>query len=200
SETGFSWEAGIGFKSKTQKFNFKLESSYFQSEIDNWIIWLPDAGLWTPQNKRAVSSKGIETGLTAALTVGKALFRLNGGYTWVQSEVSKGSSETDNSVGNQLIYVPKHQTKGQLSVHYGGLFLLYGHEFTGLRYTTSDNQSSLPAYQLSWVSLGFEHRLKKHTIGANVTIDNLFNKAYQSIAWRPMPGRSFLINLIYKLS
>jgi iron complex outermembrane receptor protein len=80
----------------------------------------------------------------------------------------------------------------------GRLFLLYGHEFTGLRYTTSDNQSSLPAYQLSWVTIGYEHVVKKHIIGLNISVENLFNKAYQSIAWRPMPGRSFMINLQYQ--
>ena len=200
SETGFSWEAGMAFKPKTKRFKFLFESTYFQSEIDNWVIWLPEGSLWTPQNKRAVSSKGVEAKLTTSVKVGKVHFRLNTAYTWVSSQVSEGTSESDNSVGKQLIYVPEHQAKGQFSVLVGGLHLLYGHEFTGLRYTTSDNQSSLPAYQLSWVSLGFEHKLKKHTIGATFTVDNLFDKSYQSIAWRPMPGRSFLINLNYKFS
>ena len=200
SENGFSWEAGLGFETKGKKFKFRFESTYFQSEIDNWIIWLPEGSLWTPQNKRAVSSKGVEAQLTTSVKVGKVMFRLNGAYTYVQSEVSEGSSQTDNSVGKQLIYVPKHQAKAQFSVHLGKLFLLYGHEFTGLRYTTSDNQSSLPAYQLSWVTIGYEHVMKKHSIGLNISVENLFNKAYQSIAWRPMPGRSFLINLTYKLS
>jgi vitamin B12 transporter len=200
SESGFSWEAGLGFKTKGKKFKFRFEATYFQSEIDNWIIWLPEGSLWTPQNKRAVSSKGVESQLTTSVKVGKAMFRLNGAYTYVQSEVSEGSSQTDNSVGKQLIYVPKHQAKGQFSVHLGKLFLLYGHEFTGLRYTTSDNQSSLPAYQLGWVTVGYEHVMKKHSIGLNISVENLFNKAYQSIAWRPMPGRAFLINLNYKFS
>ena len=112
--------------------------------------------------------------------------------------VSEGTSETDNSVGKQLIYVPQHQAKGQFSVHFGKMFLLYGHEFTGLRYTTSDNESSLPSYQIGFASVGYEHTMKKHSIGITVTVDNLFDKAYQSIVWRPMPGRSFLINLNYQ--
>ena len=86
SETGFSWEAGLGFKTKTKRFDLRFESTYFQSEIDNWIIWLPDGSVWTPQNKRAVSSKGVEAKLTTSLKVGKAKLRLNGAYTWVQSQ------------------------------------------------------------------------------------------------------------------
>ncbi len=198
SETGFTWEAGLGFKANSKQFHFKAEGTYFQSEIENWIIWLPDGSLWTPQNKRAVSSKGIEAKLETSVFIGKVLLKLNGAYTFVSSTVKEGATETDASIGKQLIYVPKHQAKANISVHVSRLFLLYGHNYIGLRYTTSDNQSSLPAYQLSYVSFGYTHKFKKHAIGLNFTIDNLFNKDYQTIAWRPMPGRSFLINLNYQ--
>ncbi|MCF8460762.1 MAG: TonB-dependent receptor [Flavobacteriales bacterium] len=200
NETGFSWEGGLAFKTGIKTFRFGFDATYFQSEIDNWIIWLPQGNVWTPQNKRAVSSKGIETKLEASVTTGKLLFKLNGAYTWVSSKVTEGATANDASVGNQLIYVPLHQAKAHFSVHFAKLFLLYGHQFTGLRYTTSDNKSSLPAYQISYVTLGYEYTLKKHTMGINFTVDNLFNIAYQTIAWRPMPGRSFLINLSYQFN
>lgn len=198
SEIGFSWETGLGFKANTKSFKFRLDGTYFQSEIDNWIIWLPDGSLWTPRNKRAVSVKGIEGKLEMAVSVGKVLLKLNGAYTWVSSTVKEGTSETDASVGKQLIYVPQQQVKANLSIHVKKLYLLYGHSYTGIRYTTSDNHSSLPAFQLSYASFGYAHQFKKHTVGLNFTIDNLFNQEYQTIAWRPMPGRSFLINLNYK--
>ncbi|MBP9150923.1 MAG: TonB-dependent receptor [Flavobacteriales bacterium] len=200
SETGFSWEGGLAFKTGFKKFRFGFDATYFQSEIDNWIIWLPQGNVWTPQNKRAVSSKGIETKLEASVTTGKLLFKLNGAYTWVSSKVTEGATANDASVGNQLIYVPLHQAKAHFSVHFAKLFLLYGHQYTGLRHTTSDNKSSLPAYQISYVTLGYEYAFKKHTMGINFTVDNLFNTAYQTIAWRPMPGRSFLINLNYQFN
>ena len=201
SETGLSAEGGIGFRrAKTKTFGFSFDATYFHSEIDNWIIWLPVGNIWTPQNKRAVRSQGIESKLETSVNVGKVLLKLNGAYTWVSSQVTEGASENDASVGNQLIYVPLHQAKAHFSVHFAKLFLLYGHQFVGLRYTTSDNENSLPAYQLSYVSVGYEYKLKKHIIGINLTVDNLFNKDYQSIAWRPMPGRSFLINLSYQFN
>ncbi len=200
SETGFSWEGGLAFRTGIKTFRFGFDATYFQSEIDNWIIWLPQGNVWTPQNKRAVSSKGIETKLEASLTISKFLFKLNGAYTWVSSKVTESASASDASVGNQLIYVPLHQAKAHFSVHFAKLFLLYGHQYIGLRYTTSDNKSSLPAFQLSYVSLGYEYTIKKHTVGINFTVDNLLNADYQSIAWRPMPGRSFLINLNYQFN
>jgi len=198
SESGFSWEAGLGFKFKSKRFRFNAEVTYFQSEIDNWVIWLPDGSLWTPQNKRAVSVKGVEAKLQMSASIGMVLLRLNGAYTFVSSTVKRGSSETDASIGKQLIYVPQHQVKANVSIHIKKLFLLVGHSYTGSRFTTSDNQSLLPAFQLSFASFGYAHQFKKHTVGINVTIENLFNTEYQTIAWRPMPGRSFLINLNYQ--
>lgn len=198
NETGFSWEAGFGFKAASKSFGFKFDATYFHSQIDNWIIWLPLGNVWTPQNKRKVASQGVEAQLKLSVNVGKVLLKLNTGYTYVSSIVKEGGSETDASIGKQLIYVPQHQAKGNFSVHFGKLFLQYGHQFTGLRYTTSDNKSSLPAYQIGYVTLGYAYTIKKHTIGINFTVDNLFNKDYQTIAWRPMPGRSFLINLNYQ--
>lgn len=200
SETGFSAEGGIGFKTKAKVFGFSFDATYFHSEIDNWIIWLPKGNIWTPQNKRAVRSQGIETRLETSVNIGKVLLKLHGAYTWVSSKVTEGASANDAAVGNQLIYVPLHQAKAHFSVHFAKAFLLYGHQYTGLRYTTSDNKSSLPAYQLSYVSVGYEYNIKKHALGVNLTVDNLFNAAYQSLAWRPMPGRSFLINLNYQFN
>jgi iron complex outermembrane receptor protein len=199
NESGFSWEAGAVFSHALKNARFELSVTYFQSDIDNWIIWLPLDGIWTPQNKRAVQSRGVETAFRASVKTGKVLFRLNASHTWVSSKISEGVSENDASVGKQLIYVPGHQAKGQLSMHVKGLFVLYGHLFVGERFTTSDNESSLEAYQLGYLSLGYEHQFgKRHRIGINCTIDNLFNTEYQTIAWRPMPGRSFLFNLNYK--
>jgi iron complex outermembrane receptor protein len=200
SETGLSWEAGIGVKAGSKVLKFNFEATYFRSDIDNWIIWLPMGNVWTPQNKRAVTSTGAETQLKLSSDLGKITLRLNAGYTFVSSTVVKGNSGTDASVGKQLIYVPLHQAKANLSIHFGKLFLQYGHQFTGLRYTTSDNKSSLPGYQISFVSMGYGFTLKRQTVSLNLTIDNLFDKDYQTIAWRPMPGRSFLFNLTYQFN
>jgi iron complex outermembrane receptor protein len=140
----------------------------------------------------------VEARVKISVPIGKVLIRLNGAYTWVSSTVKEGATPTDASIGKQLIYVPMHQAKANISVHVGKLYMLYGHNYIGLRYTTSDNESSLPAYQLGYLSLGYTHTFGRHSLGLNFTVDNVLNTEYQTIAWRPMPGRSFLINLNYQ--
>ena len=198
SETGFTWEAGLGFKTKSKTIQFEASANYFQSEIENWIIWLPNGSYWSPENKRAVSSKGVEAQMELSVSVNQINFRLNGAYTFVSSTVKESTTPNDASVGKQLIYVPKHVAKGSFLMHYRKFFLLYQHEFQGLRYIRSDNTESLPGFQLGRVALGYEHSFGKHIIGISATLDNIFDEEYQMIAWRPMPGRSFLINLSYQ--
>jgi len=126
NETGFSWEAGISFKAKSPHLGFNLESTYFQSNINNWIIWLPMGNVWTPQNKHAVSSQGVETKIETFIRVREILLKLNGAHTWVQSIISKGTSPNDASVGKQLIYVPKQFFKAHITAVVGQMTLIYG--------------------------------------------------------------------------
>lgn len=198
SETGFSWEAGIGFKGKTKRFGFKLKSTYYNSDIKNWIIWLPAGNIWSPQNKRAVSSKGVETKLETTIKLGRVLLKFNAAHAWVRSRVTEGISDTDASVGKQLIYIPEHIFKTHLTAVIGNVVLTYGHQWTGIRYTTSDNESFLEPYDLGWMHASYRVPIKKHSIRFGATFHNIFNSEYRSIAWRPMPGRSFSINLNYK--
>jgi iron complex outermembrane receptor protein len=198
SETGFSWEAGLGFKVNSKAIDFEAGANYFQSEIDNWIIWLPNGSYWTPQNKRTVSSRGVELRCQFSKSVRKFEFHLNGSYTFVQSRVKEGISENDASIGKQLIYVPEHVAKGSLSFYYGDVFLLYQHQFEGMRYISSDNTQALPSFQIGRVALGYDYSFTRHVIGISASLDNIFDAEYQMIAWRPMPGRSFMINLTYQ--
>lgn len=200
SETGFSWEGGLDLKHRTERWTLDLSATYFRMQMDNWIIWLPEGNLWSPQNKRAVVSQGAELQVGVGFNYRKFRADLSGGYTYVASIVREGSTPNDAAIGNQLIYVPPHQGRAALTVGFEELFLSYAHQYVGKRFTTSDNGQELPAYQLADVSIGYAHVFGKHRFGLGLTIENLFNTGYQMIAWRPMPGRAFLINLNYQFN
>ena len=198
SETGFSWEAGLGFTVKSKSIHFEAGANYFQSEIDNWIIWLRDGGIWSPQNVRAVSTKGLETRLSTTIRLGNFDIKANASYTFVSSTINESTNRNDSLIGKQLIYVPKHIAKGSVSLQYKRLFLIYQHEYQGMRYTTADNSRFLPGFQIARIAAGYERSFRKHTIGLSASVGNIFGEEYQMIAWRPMPGRSFMINLSYQ--
>jgi outer membrane cobalamin receptor len=49
------------------------------------------------------------------------------------------------------------------------------------------------------VSTGIKFNMKGTSINLTVNIDNLFDINYQTIAYYPLPGRSFFIKLMFHL-
>ena len=62
NEHGFSYDAGVSFDvGKKGVYKLGGSASWFDSYIDNWIVWLPTAkGFWTPKNVKEVHAYGVE--------------------------------------------------------------------------------------------------------------------------------------------
>ena len=120
-------------------------------------------------------------------------------YTYTSS-VNKASNHTiDHSVNQQLIYIPEHQYNINLNLSRKGYSLNYNFQFMGTRYTTSDNESFLPYYTLSDLSLGKAFKWKEQYLQFSFAVMNVFDTEYQAIEWRPMPNRNYLVTLKYKI-
>ena len=149
---------------------------------------------------RKVLAQGVELQLQLGATIRKVQVALHTEYDFTQSTVTQSMTPIDEAVGKQLIYTPIHSAKGHLSLQWKGLVGMYGLQYTGQRYTSSDNLSSLSAFHVSWVSASYRLPIKHHALQLGGTIDNLYNQEYQSIGWRPMPGRAFRVTLSYTFS
>ena len=66
NESGFTYDAGLSFDfGKSDKFNIKGGVTWFDSRIDNWIIWLPTTkGFFSPRNIKKVHAYGVESNAT----------------------------------------------------------------------------------------------------------------------------------------
>jgi vitamin B12 transporter len=198
SETGFSMEAGVKFHRRWERFGFDVRADWYRTDVDNWILWTPvEGGLWSPRNMRRVLAQGVETGLNVHAMAVKVRLGLNAEYQYTRSTVQESDVPNDKAVGHQLIYVPMHSVRGHLSAQWKGLLVMYGHYWTGQRFTASDNTAALPAFHVGWASASYRLPLKKHALQLGATIDNILNRQYQMIAWRPMPGRGWRVSLAY---
>ena len=196
AEIGLQNELSIFDKSYTLNW----QTALYVSSIDNYIQWQPTAfGYWQALNLKEVATQGVE--VRAKLKSQKAKFkkelRLNYTYT---SSVNKASNHTiDHSVDKQLIYIPAHQYNINLNLSRKGYSLNYNFQFMGARYTTSDNESFLPYYTLSDLSLGKAFKWKEQYLQFSFAVMNVFDTEYQAIEWRPMPNRNYLFTLKYKI-
>lgn len=199
SESGWTYDAGISFATgKAGVFSLDGSVNWFDSRIDDWIIWLPTTkGFFSPRNVKKVHAYGVE--IKANLTVQPFkgwLLDLNGSYSWTPS-INDGEkmSAADQSVGKQLPYVPRHSSSFTGRLSWRSWSFLYKWAYYSERYTMSSNDYTLsghlPAYFMSNISLEKGLSFRPMDIQLKVSVNNLFNEDYLSVLSRPMPGINF---------
>ncbi|GJM63559.1 TonB-dependent receptor [Persicobacter diffluens] len=196
------WEGEIAFQlqKNKEKTNFSSETTLFFSYINNWIIWQPGVfNLWRPENITLVFSRGIEQNFQYNIQTNHANhhFFLNIAYT--KAENQKPKNDRDVSVGKQLIYTPMYSLQAYYRLSLGKWKFTVEETAYGKRFTKTDETQYLPAYFLTNVVLSKDLNWKNQLFNAQLRVNNLFNYHYQSVAYKPMPPRNFLLTLTYYL-
>ena len=184
-ESSYQLEIGNAFTFNT--VNFSITNYYIK--IKDLIQWAPGMdGNWRPNNIGKVSTYGAEALLNYSKKIAKNQFDFTATYAYTVSE--------DKVKEKQLIYVPYHKFTASLAYSYADFSAHYQYLYNGEVFTSSDNYYSLDDY---WVSnVGIDYRLgKKKSLQLGFDVLNVFNKSYQSVSMRPMPGRNYTINLIF---
>lgn len=198
-EQAYEIDGGVELHLKKNNYALLIEGTYFNKHTTNWIIWRPiNSGIWSPQNITEVYSRGTETKSEFSYQKKQVNLKLivNTAYTRATNQTS--NSENDNSVGRQLTYTPRYT--GQMSAYasYKKIVLLVTQNYTGYRFTTSDNSSWLNPYSVTNCKLSYSYQYHKTTFDTFLTVNNLFNNHYSIISNRPMPLRNLEVGLSMK--
>jgi iron complex outermembrane receptor protein len=200
-ESAWAQDIGASLQKTTDNINFSFSLSAFNTYIKNLILWLPEDGVWIPQNKKEVWSRGIETDIKLGTTARNVELNLEIHYSFNPSTLEKkADNETDAILGKQLIYTPKHQAKAFLSLQHKIGSLSIEQQYVGKRFTTTDNLSWLEAYPLTNLILSHSIKKEKQNLGLSFRLNNLFNQEYQSIENYALPGRNFQISIHYNFN
>jgi len=194
-EESISGEIGLNWV-KNGVFSWDQSLTYYRMQVDNWIIWLPQGSVWSPQNIREVQNQGIEYQGKANWNLGRINWELGLGYTF--SEALDLTSQPANP--RQLPYTPKHQTNGNLSAEYAGIALNLSSSFVGERAIGTGNARILDSYQIWNAGLRFSDlKWGKTRFPLSFQVLNLLDRDYQVLYLRAMPGRSYQFNLTIHL-
>ncbi len=194
-EHGLAMEAGFQYLKENESFSFLGKAGIFSTRVKNWILWVPGLTYWKPENIQQVFSRGEEIVISLSIKRNKTdVLRVSSSLQYVNSSVEKSNSISQN---RQLIYVPKFTWNGNVFIQLPFAQLDISSTYTGLRYTTSDNASYLPAFWVFNVTLSKEIAFYKHTASIYFQVNNMFNSRYQVIAWRPMPLRSIMAGISF---
>lgn len=201
-EKSWSFETGVelGKKSISQKTAVTFKSSVFSRIVDNWIIWLPSGLTWQPENAKKVWSRGLESKLTIIKRFKKLDFKFQGWYDYILSTNTAATGTATSSIGKQLIYQPVHVGGGSMEIQYSGFQFQYNQRWNGAVFTTRDNSKQLSAYSLGTIALKKNFRKQGMKFSLMFQVDNIWNKSYEVVAFFPMPGRSYQLQLIYSIN
>lgn len=189
--------ADLHFDWKKIKFSYIV--TVYNRNTENWILWQPGPGYWSPDNLLSVWSRGIEHRFKLQWNSKKTNITFLGGYDYVRATNEKSKAVNDVSVGKQLMYLPANHFFGMLQFTFHDFYLAYNHQYNDLRFTATDHSSYLPAFDLASLTFGKRIDRKKSYCDIFFRVNNLFDKEYQAIAWRPMPGRNFQFGITIDL-
>jgi outer membrane receptor protein involved in Fe transport len=200
NETGYSseitWEmTSVVFGSLWIKNDF----TFYRNHISDMIQWHPgESYYWEPGNIGNIVTSGLESSLDVNYAIPGFNVRLNAGYAFTKASIAGAGIENQELSGNQLVYIPRNQFNTILRISWQYFYSAFTSSYTGKRFLTADNSQYLPQYSVSDLTLGTKFEARKISCDLGFMVENLFNSSYQNIAYYPMPGRSFLLSIVFQ--
>ncbi len=185
-ETSNAFEFGLDYNIPFLNSSINI----YQIKSKNLIQWQPvSATFWKPKNVQTVTSSGIEFDLEYKLKFNKHQISIKSQYSYTKS--------MDERLKKQLIYIPYHKLSNSFNYKIRSWNFNYLIQYTSNSFTTTSNTESISEYWVNNIQLNKNIIKNKINIGFN--INNLFNKNYQIVAYRPMPNRNYNININIKI-
>lgn len=199
NEYAYSIEAGYKLDQKiTSCLKIASEVNYFNNYIRNMIQWYPKSEfVWIAGNVGSVNTSGIESSLTLKMSSGKLNLDLNAAWSYTRARDISGDGSP--IADYQLAYIPKHHAATSLDVSFGSFHSSWITAFNSRVYISANNDSYLDDYSISSLSGGYRFKFGQNFADMSLMIDNIFGVSYNTIAYYPQPGRSYMLVLSLRL-
>ncbi len=200
AEESWSVDAGFVLENKNASLSYRANLTGYKMWVDNWILWLPENGVWSPINIKEVHSSGLEFSGLMKYSKKDLTMTMKGNYSYTVSQNKSVLNANDQTLNNQLPYVPLHQGVVVFSTELSSWKLTASNEYTGLRYASDDNSAfnSIDAFNLLHASIGYKMKVGKTQVAAKLEVRNILDSYYENLLNRAMPGRH--LNLTIQLN
>lgn len=188
--------AEVGFTAKWIQGNVKAEMSatLWARHLNNPIVWLPENNIWMAFNMQRGDYYGTQFSAVLSGLIGQTQWQWRSSAEWCRADMLK------NDLQFKALFVPAFSGASFLKIQRKKWFLNTGCNWQSMRYTSTDNLSSLPGYALFGIQTGKEMRFKQYNLSLSAGADNIFNQSYEVMPGRPMPLRSFWLRAIFQLT
>ena len=199
-EKGIFADLGASYDFSTGADQFHAGLSLFDSEVKDWIIWLPTyQGYWEPANIDQVKSRGLEANAVWKGGFGALRYGIKGNYAYTATiNQSSGSP----AYGKQLPYIPLHSANLNFNLTIAGFQLDWMWNYYSKRFTTTANSEDTASdYIYPYIMNNFQLSrlipMKYNKLTIEGKILNVFNEDYRTVLQRPMPGRNYQLLIRY---
>lgn len=193
-ESGWSQEATVAYHFNFGENKLEFSTTAFNRNINQWILWAPAEGqsFWSAFNITKVWSRGLEPRFSFAQKIKTIHLQINVGYDFIKSTNQVAMELPKREVGQQLIYVPRHQAFGRVNLNWKNINFSYQQSFVG---NSRGQYGDLDGYQVANARLQYSVNWKECKSIVFFNINNLWNTNYLVIERRPMPGTNYQIGI-----
>ena len=196
------WNIGVTYSPHLSRYTTAtLMFDSYINKVKDMIVAVPyNMFVWTCINVGNVRSIGIDATMQVKHQFNKAHgLMLSGSYS-LQKVQNRTNPESPN-YNKQIAYMPQHTASGSVAYENPWINLIL--HATGMSSRWPNNEHYPSTMIEGYVDFGLtaykQIHFGNHHVEIRGDIKNLFNKQYCIVAHYPMPGRSWMISINYKL-
>lgn len=198
-ETSYNAEAALAW-SGLGPYVPRLDLTVFYNQVNNWIQWQAQSSYWSPKNLKRVVQSGLEFKASKTMHWSRWQWDYTALYNYLRVYTLASSEKQAPNLGKQLAYVPFHQARLITGLRYRDWRMAYQWSYNGRYFVSADNQVYMPAYPLHQLMLSWNYAPEEQDFRwqFSLQLQNLSNRAYQVIPYRPEPGFHFFMQINYQ--
>ncbi|MEM9051069.1 MAG: TonB-dependent receptor [Bacteroidota bacterium] len=188
AESGWSQEVSVDYQKRTGDFSFKASQTFYNRNIDNWIMWNPgEGGFWSASNVATVWSRGTESRFNVGWSKSKWIVSFEAGYDRILSTNEGNLDVSGMDVGEQLLYTPEQLAFAGVTIAWSSLSISYRHNYTD---ESRGVNEEIPEFNTADLRIKVKGTsVSNSSIQSSFFLDimNLYKAEYVVIDRRPMP-------------
>ncbi len=169
--------------------DFTASTMVYALWVDQWIQWSPldNQAFFSPQNLKKVFSRGVDL----TLRLESKSFYFQEVIAFNRAEAIESDIDADPSLGKQLVYRPRFQSKTELAYTFENFRITAFNQYLSQRFINSDNRTALEGVNLIGAQVAYDGSW----YGLEFSVENLLNTYYELQVYYPMPGRVYQLKI-----
>ena len=201
-ESTHQWNIGVTYAPHlSQQTAATLTLDAYMNKVKDMIVAVPyNMFVWRCINVGRVRSIGLDATLRLDHRFSLRHRLLLAGSYSLQKVQNRTNPESDN-YNKQIAYMPEHTASGSMAYENPWVNLSLHATAVSCRWPNNEHYPStmIEGYADVGVTAYRQFRVGRHQVELRGDVKNLFDKQYYIVARYPMPGRSWMMTVNYKL-